>query len=256
MNNVDGITEATNANAGKATQMNALTENAGIVADGDTTASVTLEDASKKYGAQAKAMIATYHEGQDVKQFDSAYRIAYDMGKNGVKPDYVMNSPAVSYLTESQRELAYETGKAAATVTEDMVTEQSKAYEGNVADAYVKGYKAASNVMPNLNLDRYTGAFENIYKSAAAGLSAERVQEKHSAHYKTLGKAAFDIAYRAGVSQREKSAPARELRGNAVEHTDSGKDTKEKRQAKKITGKIGKATGIRFSVVDLSLIHI
>lgn len=75
---------------------------------------VTLEAASAKYGAQAGAMMHTYTAGQDVAKYDAAYGRAYDMGKSGVALSYAMNSDATSYLTESQRELAYEAGKAAA----------------------------------------------------------------------------------------------------------------------------------------------
>ena len=75
---------------------------------------VTLEDASKKYGAQAQDMVHTYQEGQDVEEFDSAYELAYNMGKSGVNISYAMNSEGTFYLTEDQRKLAYEAGKAAA----------------------------------------------------------------------------------------------------------------------------------------------
>ena len=75
---------------------------------------VTIEAASKKYGAQAQAMIRTYSDGQDVEKFDKAYQVAYDMGRSGVSFDYVKGSASVSYLTDSQKELAYTTGKDAA----------------------------------------------------------------------------------------------------------------------------------------------
>ena len=75
---------------------------------------VSLEDASAKYGAQAQAMIHTYVEGQNVAQYDNAYQIAYDMGRSGVALSYVKNSKGTAYLTDSQKELAYEAGKAAA----------------------------------------------------------------------------------------------------------------------------------------------
>ena len=78
---------------------------------------VTLEEASAKYGAQAQAMVHTYVEGQDVAQYDKAYNIAYDMGKSGVSLSYVMNSKSASYLTEQQRQLAYEAGQAAADIS-------------------------------------------------------------------------------------------------------------------------------------------
>jgi N12 class adenine-specific DNA methylase len=74
---------------------------------------VSLEEASTKYGAQAKAMIHTYVEGQDVAQYDKAYQIAYDMGRSGVSLSYVKQSEATAYLSEAQKELAYEAGKAA-----------------------------------------------------------------------------------------------------------------------------------------------
>ena len=75
---------------------------------------ITIEAASKKYGAQAKAMIRTYTAGQDVAKFDQAYQVAYDMGRSGVNLSYAMKSGAASYLTDAQKELAYEAGKAAA----------------------------------------------------------------------------------------------------------------------------------------------
>ena len=74
---------------------------------------ITLEEASSKYGAQAQAMVHTYVEGQDVAKYDKAYKVAYDMGQSGVSLSYVMNSETTSYLTEKQKELAYEAGKAA-----------------------------------------------------------------------------------------------------------------------------------------------
>ena len=74
---------------------------------------VTLEDASKKYGAQAQAMIHTYTAGQDVAKYDQGYQAAYDMGKAGVAFSYLEKSPAASYLTDSQKQLAYEAGQAA-----------------------------------------------------------------------------------------------------------------------------------------------
>lgn len=78
------------------------------------TKTVTLEDASKKYGAQAQAMISTYTDGQDVAKYDAAYQVAYDMGKSGVSLSYAMKSDSTSYLTEQQCQLAYTTGRDAA----------------------------------------------------------------------------------------------------------------------------------------------
>ena len=74
---------------------------------------VRLEDVSKKYGAQAVAMVRTYQAGQDVEKFDKAYQAAYDMGRSGVAFDYVKSSESTSYLTDSQKELAHAAGRDA-----------------------------------------------------------------------------------------------------------------------------------------------
>ena len=83
----------------------------------ETESTVSLEEASQKYGAQAQAMIHTYTEGQDVAKYDKAYETAYNMGMSGVSLSYAKNSDSTAYLTEAQKELAYEAGKAAADTT-------------------------------------------------------------------------------------------------------------------------------------------
>ena len=88
---------------------------------------VTLEGASAKYGAQAKAMIHTYQAGQDVAKYDKAYQAAYDMGKSGVSVSYAMKSESTSYLTEGQRSLAYEAGEAASNTAAHALDAENKA---------------------------------------------------------------------------------------------------------------------------------
>ncbi len=88
---------------------------------------VSLEDASQKYGAQAQAMVHTYQQGQDVAKYDGAYQVAYDMGKSGVSLDYVKGSQTVSYLTDTQKELAYAAGKAAADTEAQTLDDSNKA---------------------------------------------------------------------------------------------------------------------------------
>ena len=99
---------------------------------------VTLEDVSQKYGQQAKAMVQTYQAGQDVAKFDAAYQMAYDMGRSGVALSYVHKSEAASYLTKSQKELAYEAGKAAANASAAAKDAQNKA-AGNGRKGRKKG---------------------------------------------------------------------------------------------------------------------
>ena len=100
---------------GKSTGKDSLqVDEESTVAEEAETKTVTLEEVSKKYGAQAQAMISTYTAGQDVAKYDAAYQVAYDMGKSGVSLSYAMDSDATSYLTREQRQLAYDTGKDAA----------------------------------------------------------------------------------------------------------------------------------------------
>ena len=92
-------------------QVEAVEEVSAEVSDNENV--ITIEDASKKYGAQAGAMLHTYRQGQDVAKYDAAYEQAYNMGQSGVSLSYAMNSESTAYLTEAQRELAYKAGKAA-----------------------------------------------------------------------------------------------------------------------------------------------
>ena len=74
----------------------------------------TLESLSEKYGAYAGAMRENYLEGQDVEEYDRAFQTAYDMGKSGLNKDALSRVEALGGLIQSQREIAYEIGQAAA----------------------------------------------------------------------------------------------------------------------------------------------
>lgn len=136
----EGLTEAREANGATYETAEAKDAQAGKVeaSEGDhirevtemideEEGTVTLEAASAKYGAQAGAMVHTYTEGQDVAKYDAAYGVAYDMGKSGVNLSYAMNSEATAYLTEKQRELAYEAGTAASTAAAEAQDAKNKA---------------------------------------------------------------------------------------------------------------------------------
>lgn len=89
---------------------------------------VTIEEVSKKYGAQAKAMVATYNQGQNVRMFDSAYSVAYEMGKtSSVLLDDALNSEATQYLTPEQREHAFNAGRSAAVARDNARDQRAKA---------------------------------------------------------------------------------------------------------------------------------
>jgi len=121
--NVHGVAE--NATAKESPAEAKFTASGEVVRTDESAAS--LESASKKYGAQAGAMISTYTEGQDVAKYDAAYSAAYNMGKSGVSLSYAMNSGATAYLTESQRELAHAAGADASSNTAKAQAEANKA---------------------------------------------------------------------------------------------------------------------------------
>lgn len=60
----------------------------------------------------APAMIASYLGGQDLETYSRQWHNAYEYGAAGVKRDYAMASRAVDQLNETQRGIAYDTGKA------------------------------------------------------------------------------------------------------------------------------------------------
>ena len=89
-------------------------------------APLALESESKKYGAQAGAMMHTYNEGQNVVEYDAAYSAAYEMGKSGVNLSYAMQSESTAYLTEEQRKLAHAAGVDASNATAKAKDTQNK----------------------------------------------------------------------------------------------------------------------------------
>ena len=73
-----------------------------------------LADASKKYGKQAGAMQATYDGEQDVQRYDEAYHVAYEMGRAGTNLKAAQTSMATGYLSQEQRQAAWEAGRDSA----------------------------------------------------------------------------------------------------------------------------------------------
>ena len=219
---------------------------------------VTLDGASKKYGAQAGAMVHTYQQGQDVEKYDSAYEIAFDMGKNGVNPDYAMNSESVSYLTESQRQLAYEAGQAAAS---SVSQESNDTQEDNLAtsfdhigidpsyrDSYISGFvaddfKTSDGKIAANAVDQYAIAYKEavdfgklgieVKTEAEAKAEGKPLVERSKFAYK-LNKAARESAYKAGMEIAQKSTDAAQAKLDAAvaERKASGKGKA------KTTGKI------------------
>ncbi len=70
-----------------------------------------LAEASQKYGKQAGAMQATYDGEQDVQRYDEAYHVAYEMGRAGTNLKAAQTSMATGYLSQEQRQAAWEAGR-------------------------------------------------------------------------------------------------------------------------------------------------
>lgn len=73
-----------------------------------------LAEASQKYGKQAGAMQATYDGEQDVQRYDEAYHVAYEMGRAGTNLKAAQTSMATGYLSQEQRQAAWEAGRDSA----------------------------------------------------------------------------------------------------------------------------------------------
>lgn len=129
--------------------------------------SQSLESLSKKYGKQAGAMIHTYVDGQDIIKYDRAYQAAYDMGKSGVSRGYAMQSEAAAYISESQRQLAYEAGQAAAgSIAESRQSSIERRANGKT------GWRRGTVRGEGVSLDELKSKFNDTQNQAYKVLSA------------------------------------------------------------------------------------
>ena len=140
--------------------------------------SVTLEEVSSKYGAQAQAMVKTFREGQDVAKYDAAYKNAYDMGKSGVSLDYAKKSPATAYLTPEQVELAYEAGTAAQS-SFDASGEGNTLLKADGTTIAIQGIESVSGGKMTLKLEdgRTVDASEVAFSSTDESMVYDAVAE-------------------------------------------------------------------------------
>lgn len=74
-------------------------------------AASTLEEIEAEYGVFGETVRRAYREGQDISEFAIGFRTAYEIGRQGGSENAMKN---VQYITQSQRETAYELGRTAA----------------------------------------------------------------------------------------------------------------------------------------------
>lgn len=220
-------------------------QEAGVQLDDQQSAEDTaLTEASDKYGAQAEVFRSTYAEGQDVALYDSAYRIAYEYGKAGAKEDAVMQQDSLSYLSETQRKIAYIAGREAAAWQNGLGENGSKAWaKVQNADVESKGkLQAGFTVLYQAGLRRESAA--NV-KSAAASALPQSVQT---------------AAYEAGLSDAAASL-AREKAGldfvssagsesGLVDNEHARKMAKDQAGTAALLNTLGKNLGVRIEMVD------
>lgn len=220
-------------------------QEAGVQLDDQQSAEDTaLTKASDKYGAQAEVFRSTYAEGQDVALYDSAYRIAYEYGKAGAKEEAVMQQEDLSYLSETQRKIAYIAGREAAAWQNGLGENGGKAWaEVQNADVESKGkLQAGFTVLYQAGLRRESAA--NV-KSAAASALPQSVQTE---------------AYEAGLSDAAASL-AREKAGldfvssagsesGLVDNEHARKMAKDQAGTAALLNTLGKNLGVRIEMVD------
>lgn len=144
------------------------------------TESTAIEKASQKYGAQAGAMLHTYQAGQDVDKYDKAYESVYNYAHSGtLRLEAVKKLKSVSYLTENQIELAYETGEAAAKSEAAALDEENKAQANGKTERKIGTVRGEGVTVEDLNeiqkdaykiisgVSKITGLDIVLYKSEA-----------------------------------------------------------------------------------------
>lgn len=132
----------------------------------DTNVTTSIHEVAKSYGKQSGAVIAAYNleEGkQDVAEFDAAYRAAYDMGMAGVSFAYAKKSNLTEYLTDTQKEWAYNAGADAATEAATRLSEKNAAKE-NRNTGRKKGTVRGENVSLEDLKKRFNDAQNTAYK--------------------------------------------------------------------------------------------
>ena len=220
-------------------------QEAGVQLDDQQSAeNPALDEAADKYGAQAEVFRSSYTEGQDVALYDSAYRIAYEYGKAGAKEEAVMQQDSLSYLSETQRKIAYIAGREAAAWQNGLGENGSKAWaKVQNADVESKGkLQAGFTVLYQAGLRRESAA--NV-KSEAASALPQSVQT---------------AAYEAGLSDAAASL-AREKTGldfvssagsesGLVDNEHARKMAKDQAGTAALLNTLGKNLGVRIEMVD------
>lgn len=101
-----------------------------------------LFDWAADLGEAGPVLVSAYRQTQNLETYARQFHNAYEYGKAGVPMDYVNKSQAVSYLNETQREIAYEEGAKAHQM--ELQGRQEKKRSGGTVDTTTQKKPAVS----------------------------------------------------------------------------------------------------------------
>lgn len=124
-----------------------------------------LEANSKQYGEQAEAYIRSFDAGQNIAEYDTAWKAGYELGMSQVPQAQAMESSDLSYLTPGQRVDAYEAGLKAAGVMAEQKEARVQGMTRNATGARKRGIVRAYNGINTATLaQKFNDSQRKAYK--------------------------------------------------------------------------------------------
>ena len=127
----------------------------------------TIEEVAGEYGVQGNEIRKLYQDGQDVEEFASAVRAAWEMGGSGIPMERVSSSPRTQDITPEQRRTAYLLGQGAARVA---AQSQDKGNAKKATGGTVRR-KGVVKAQSGITIDELSKTFNDRQRSAYKLLS-------------------------------------------------------------------------------------
>ena len=122
-----------------------------------------IEANSKQYGEQAEDYIRSFDAGQNVAEYDTAWKAGYELGMSQVPQAQAMESSDLAYLTPGQRVDAYEAGLKAAGV---MARQQEARVQGMTRNATVSPKSGIVRAYDGTNTSTFVKRFNDTQRKA------------------------------------------------------------------------------------------
>lgn len=124
-----------------------------------------LEANSQQYGEQAEDYIQSFDAGQNVAEYDTAWKAGYELGMSQVPQAQAMESSDLAYLTPGQRVDAYEAGLKAAGVMAEQKEARVQGMTRNATGARKRGIVRAYNGINTATLaQKFNDSQRKAYK--------------------------------------------------------------------------------------------